>query len=75
MGALAKTTRVLVTHKLELLPRADHVVVMKEGRAVFEGTYGGGHCSTVARRGALMISARCTYDLGEVHLCRRALFP
>ena len=39
VGKLAGTTRVLVTHKLELLPHADHIIVMKEGRVAFEGTY------------------------------------
>jgi ATP-binding cassette, subfamily C (CFTR/MRP), member 1 len=39
VGFLGGTTRVLVTHKLELLPRADHIVVMREGRAIFQGTY------------------------------------
>ena len=39
VGALGGTSRVLVTHKLELLPHADHVVVMRDGRAAFRGTY------------------------------------
>ena len=29
---------------------------------------GGGRSDLTARRGSLMISARCTYDLGEVYL-------
>ncbi|CBZ29199.1 p-glycoprotein-like protein [Leishmania mexicana MHOM/GT/2001/U1103] len=36
---LAGKTRVLVTHQLQVLPHADQVVVMREGCAVFAGSY------------------------------------
>eukprot|EP01065_Artemidia_motanka_P052517 TRINITY_DN9507_c1_g1_i1.p1 TRINITY_DN9507_c1_g1~~TRINITY_DN9507_c1_g1_i1.p1 ORF type:complete len:1265 (+),score=386.40 TRINITY_DN9507_c1_g1_i1:95-3889(+) len=39
MGALAGKTRVLVTHQLQYLPHADRIVVLDEGRVVFNGAY------------------------------------
>ncbi|OUM60193.1 hypothetical protein PIROE2DRAFT_54778 [Piromyces sp. E2] len=38
-GALAKKTRVLVTHQLHLLPKVDSVIVMKNGRIEEQGEY------------------------------------
>jgi ATP-binding cassette subfamily B multidrug efflux pump len=38
-GAWAKKTRLLVTHRLSVLPRVDRILLMKEGRFVLEGTY------------------------------------
>ncbi|KAK7199134.1 pentamidine resistance protein 1 [Novymonas esmeraldas] len=39
LRALAGKTRVLVTHQLQVLPHADQVVVVREGRAVYAGSY------------------------------------
>ncbi|TPP41473.1 ABC transporter family protein [Leishmania donovani] len=39
LRALAGKTRVLATHQLQVLPHADQVVVMREGCAVFAGSY------------------------------------
>eukprot|EP00756_Hemistasia_phaeocysticola_P019053 Hpha_TRINITY_DN15635_c2_g3::TRINITY_DN15635_c2_g3_i1::g.101879::m.101879/K05665/ABCC1; ATP-binding cassette, subfamily C (CFTR/MRP), member 1 len=39
MGALSEKTRVLVTHQLQYLPFADRIVVLDEGRIVFNGAY------------------------------------
>ncbi|KAJ1561710.1 Multidrug resistance-associated protein 1 [Cladochytrium tenue] len=39
VGALAEKTRVLVTHQLHVVPRADLVVVLDEGRVVESGTF------------------------------------
>ena len=36
---LASKTRVLVTHALHVLPKADYIYVMKEGRIIDQGTY------------------------------------
>jgi ABC-type multidrug transport system fused ATPase/permease subunit len=38
-GILSNKTRVLVTHQLQYLKGADHVVVMKRGSIFYEGTY------------------------------------
>ena len=37
--AMAKVTRVLVTHQLQFLPEADLIVKMDNGRIVATGTY------------------------------------
>jgi ATP-binding cassette subfamily C (CFTR/MRP) protein 1 len=39
LGALKDKTRVLVTHALHVLDRADYIYVMDEGKIVEEGTY------------------------------------
>ncbi|GBF89551.1 canalicular multispecific organic anion transporter [Raphidocelis subcapitata] len=38
-GALEGATRVLVTHQLQFLPRADQIVVMLDGRIAHAGSY------------------------------------
>ncbi|ORX39512.1 hypothetical protein BCR36DRAFT_416970 [Piromyces finnis] len=38
-GALAKKTRILVTHQLHLLSKVDYIVVMKNGRIEEQGQY------------------------------------
>ncbi|KAI1286675.1 ATP-binding cassette sub-family C member 3 [Halotydeus destructor] len=38
-GVLKDTTRILVTHKVALLPHVDEIVVMKDGRISEQGTY------------------------------------
>lgn len=38
-GAMAKATRILVTHQLQFLPEADLIVKMDNGRIVATGTY------------------------------------
>lgn len=38
-GALGNKTRILVTHHLEVLPDADMIMVMEEGRIAQQGTY------------------------------------
>ena len=38
-GILDSKTRVLVTHHLQYLPNADHVVVLDNGRVTGSGTY------------------------------------
>mgnify|MGYP002393450558 FL=1 len=39
MGLLSGKTRVLVTHQLQFVPFANHVVVMEEGNIVEQGTF------------------------------------
>ncbi|TPX30450.1 hypothetical protein SmJEL517_g06008 [Synchytrium microbalum] len=39
MGALKDTTRILVTHQLHFLHRADYVIVMKKGRIAERGSF------------------------------------
>ena len=38
-GPLANKTRVLVTHHLDVLPQADHIILLQNGRIVEQGTY------------------------------------
>ena len=38
-GVWAKKTRLLVTHRLSVLPRVDRVLVMKDGAFILEGSY------------------------------------
>ena len=38
-GYLSQSTRVLVTHAVNILPDADQVVVLKRGVALFTGPY------------------------------------
>lgn len=38
-GRLSKTTRVLVTHQLNVLPHCDHIVVMQHGQIAEQGSY------------------------------------
>jgi len=38
-GALAGTTRVLVTHQLQFLPLVDRILVMRGGRVAHDGSY------------------------------------
>ncbi|RIB17409.1 P-loop containing nucleoside triphosphate hydrolase protein [Gigaspora rosea] len=38
-GALAKKTRLLVTHHLHYLPQVDYVIYMEDGKIVEQGTY------------------------------------
>jgi ATP-binding cassette subfamily C (CFTR/MRP) protein 1 len=38
-GIMAGRTRVLVTHQVQFLPSADHIIVMDHCRIVFQGTY------------------------------------
>ncbi|KAJ3200861.1 hypothetical protein HDU67_001760, partial [Dinochytrium kinnereticum] len=39
LGALGGKTRILVTHQLHFLSRVDHVVVMRDGEIVEQGSY------------------------------------
>jgi len=48
-GLMAGKTRVLVTHQLHVLPRADRIFCMHQGKIVEQGTYD----ELVARRGTL----------------------
>lgn len=45
-GILSNKTRVLVTHQLQYLKGADHVVLMKNGSIFYEGTYEGLNADT-----------------------------
>ncbi|KAA0175458.1 hypothetical protein FNF27_03158 [Cafeteria roenbergensis] len=38
-GALAGSTRLLVTHQLQFLPQVDRILVMRHGRIAHDGTY------------------------------------
>jgi ABC-type multidrug transport system fused ATPase/permease subunit len=38
-GAWADKTRLLVTHRLSVLPRVDRVLVMRDGKFILEGSY------------------------------------
>lgn len=38
-GKLKDRTRILVTHAVDFLPQADHIILMDEGRIVAQGTY------------------------------------
>ncbi|GET88665.1 ATP-binding cassette protein subfamily C, member 2, putative [Leishmania tarentolae] len=38
LGALAGKTRVLATHQVHIVPRADYVVALRDGRVEFSGT-------------------------------------
>lgn len=38
-GLMAKKTRILVTHQLHVLPRADRIFTMHQGKIVEQGTY------------------------------------
>ena len=39
LGALHDKTRLLATHTLQLLPEADHIILMKEGLVIAKGSY------------------------------------
>lgn len=39
MGHLKNKTRVLVTHQLQYLTKADHIIVLEEGEIIEQGTY------------------------------------
>jgi ATP-binding cassette subfamily C (CFTR/MRP) protein 1 len=36
---LKDRTRILVTHAVDFLPQADHIILMDEGRIVSQGTF------------------------------------
>lgn len=38
-GSLKDRTRILVTHAVDFLPKADHIIMMDEGRIVAQGTF------------------------------------
>ncbi|KAL4446696.1 hypothetical protein ABPG77_007940 [Micractinium sp. CCAP 211/92] len=38
-GLLSKATRILVTHQLQYLPAADHILVLRDGRLAERGSY------------------------------------
>ncbi|CAG8701408.1 5708_t:CDS:10, partial [Dentiscutata erythropus] len=40
-GSLAKKTRILVTHQLQLLSQVDYIICMEDGEIVEQGTYEG----------------------------------
>ncbi|KAL8287285.1 hypothetical protein RQP46_003737 [Phenoliferia psychrophenolica] len=58
-GPLGSKTRILVTHSLEVLPRADHIIMMESGTIVEQGTYedlvkgGNAFANLVAEYGAV----------------------
>jgi ATP-binding cassette, subfamily C (CFTR/MRP), member 1 len=56
-GLMAKKTRILVTHQLHVLPRADRIFCMHQGKIVEQGTYD----ELIARGGAF---ARLIEDYG-----------
>jgi energy-coupling factor transporter ATP-binding protein EcfA2 len=57
-GLLAGKTRVLVTHQLQVLPSADLVLVMVEGRITHRGTHqvGEGGCTCTCTSGRQLSS-------------------
>ena len=38
-GLMRKSTRLLVTHQLQFLPKCDRIIVMNEGRIEADGTW------------------------------------
>ncbi|KAM0755919.1 ATP-dependent bile acid permease [Meredithblackwellia eburnea MCA 4105] len=70
-GPLAGMTRILVTHHLEVLPHADHIVMMHMGRVVEQGRYedllkdGEAFSKLIANFGATASKSEATDDETE----------